>query len=186
MLSSSWPPMRKMKIEENRKWQQEMSSWSEDYVVVLNKTWTDLALKLTVINSITQWVVQFIEETHMILTLQQEIHQLERIDQWGNYILQDLDYGKLTELLLAQEVFDTFEHKLGEYWPAVDWYYHWSIIVPLWNEGWVFKTHLLVVSQCTVLGYELEAFLIWDTGNLTVKLDIACYVALNTSRRIIW
>ena len=28
----------KMKIEENQRWQQEMSSWSEDYVVVLDNT----------------------------------------------------------------------------------------------------------------------------------------------------
>ena len=69
----------KKNIEENRKWQQERSSWSENYVVALNKTQTDLALKQAIINNITQWTVKFIAETHMILTLQQDIHQLEWI-----------------------------------------------------------------------------------------------------------
>ena len=64
-----------------------MSSWSEDYVVVLNKTRTDLALNRAAINNITQWTVKFIDETHMILTSQQEIHQLECIDQRRNDIL---------------------------------------------------------------------------------------------------
>ena len=58
-----------------------MSSWSEDYVIVLNKNQTDLALNKVVITNITQWIVKFVDETYMILTLQQEIHEPERIYQ---------------------------------------------------------------------------------------------------------
>ena len=121
----------------------------------------------------------------MILTWQQEIHQLECIDRWRNDILQDLNHGQLTELLLHWEVVSTFQYKLGEHWLPVNWYYHLCILAPLWNEGWVFETCLPVVSQSPILGYELKEFLAWGPGNRTVKLDIDHYAALDTASGIV-
>ena len=147
-----------------------MSSWSENYVVVLNRTWTDLSLNQAVINNITHRTVKFIDETRMILPSQQTILQLECINQWRNGILWYLNHGHLAERLVPQEVFSKFEHKLGEHWLPVNWYYHWCIIAHLWNEGWV--------SQSPVLGYELKEFPLWGPCNCTVKLDIASDAAL--------
>ena len=42
------------KIEENRRWQQKMSTWSDEFIVVINKTREDLALNRALLNNITK------------------------------------------------------------------------------------------------------------------------------------
>ena len=51
----------RQKIEDNRKWQRDMSVWTKDYVIVLNKTRSDMAKNREVINNITTQTVTFIE-----------------------------------------------------------------------------------------------------------------------------
>ena len=67
------------KIEENRHWQQTMSKWSEDFLVIINKTREDMEMNRDLLNDITQRTLKGIDLIHLIMTLQDQVHQLEAI-----------------------------------------------------------------------------------------------------------
>ena len=165
------------KIEENRRWQQTMSTWSDDFVVIINKTREDMAMNRAVLNNITEQTLKSIDHIHLIMTLQDQVHQLELINRRTNNIIDDLEHGLLTELIQPRTTLSSIVD--GSI--ALEWYYRWCSISPLWNEGWVFETRLPIVSQEPIIGYELIAFPVWGPGNLTVKWDIARYAALDTA-----
>ena len=56
----------KEKIEENRRWQQSMSTWSEDFVIVINKTREDMAKNQALLNDITEKTLKSIDEAHLM------------------------------------------------------------------------------------------------------------------------
>lgn len=164
------------KIESNRKWQQKISRWSEDFVIVINKTQTELVRNRELLNNITQRTLTFIDETRLIMTLQQQVHQLELIERRTGAIIDDMEHGLLTELILPR---DTLSSIVGSSIP-LEWYYRWCTITPLWDKGWVYITHLPVASGAYIIAYELVAFPVWGPGAHMVKLDIARYAALDT------
>ena len=164
------------KIEDNRRWQQSLSTWAEDFVIVINRTREDLALNRVLLNNITTRTLKAIDQIHLIMTLQDQVHQLELIERRTNDIIDDLEHGQLTELILPR---DTLTSIVGDSL-TLEWYYRWCTIKPLWNDGWAFETQLPVVSKDPIIGYELIAFPVWGPGNHTVKLDIARFAALDT------
>ena len=116
------------------------------------------------------------------MTLQQQVHQLELIERRTDNIINDLEHGQLTELILPRE---TLSSVVDDSLP-LEWYYRWCTIKPLWNEGWVFETRLPVVSEDPIIGYELIAFPVWGPASHTVKLDIARYAALDTHSGLVY
>ena len=167
----------RQKIEENRKWQVNMSTWNNDFLVIINRTRDDVAKNREVINNMAEKTLKSIDMTHMIMTLQQQIHELEIIDYRTSAIIDDLERGVLTELLLPREILLSIVKESDLH---VEWYYRWCTIRPLWNDGWVYETQLPVVQSEDIIGYEIINFPVFGPHNQIVKLDIARYAALDT------
>ena len=58
------------KIEENRKWQRTISTWSDDLIVVINKTRKEVSENRHVLTEITQRTLKDINNIQFIFTLQ--------------------------------------------------------------------------------------------------------------------
>ena len=167
----------KQRIEENRRWQQKMSVWQKDFLVIINRTREDMAQNRALLNNLTQTTIRFMDETRLIISLQDHVHQLEVIHQRRQRIIDDLEHGMLTELLLPRATLTSIVKDAGL---PVEWYYRWCTVRPLWHQGWVFETQLPIVADAPIIGYKIIPFPVWGPGNQTVKLDIARYAALDT------
>lgn len=164
------------RVEENRRWQRSMSTWTEDFVVVMNRTREEIALNRALLNNITERTLHAIDDVHLIMTLQEQVHDLEAISRRIDDIRDDLEHGQLTELLLP---IATLQSIVGDTLP-LEWYYRWCTISPSFDQGWVYEVRLPVVASDPTIGYELVAFPVWGPANRTVKLDVARYAALDT------
>ena len=124
-----------------------MSMWFEDFVVVMNKTREDMELNRAMLNNITERTLKSIDDAHQVRTLQQQVHQLERIDRRTSDIIDDLEHGQLTELILPRSTLSS----LVDISLPLELYYHWCMTTPLWNDRWVFETWLPVVSEKPII-----------------------------------
>lgn len=165
------------RINENRKFQQKITSWQDELLVVINRTHDEVRQNREVINRITEVTLKSIDAMHLIMTLQDQVHSLERLQRREDEIIDDLDHGMLTELLLPRE---TLRDIVKDSALPLEWYYRWCPIIPLWGNGWVFETRLPVVSNDPIIGFTFVAFPVWGPHNNTVKLDIATHAVLNT------
>lgn len=172
----------KEKIEQNRQWQRTMSTWSEKLIVVINKTHEDMVSTRAMLHNITQVTLNAINDVHLIMTLHDQVHRLELIERRTSEVMEDLERGQLTELLLPRDVLASIVDGSLPY----EWYYRWGTITPLWNSGLVFETRLPIVSQDPILGYEHVTFPVWGPGNRTVRLDIAKHAALDTRTGLVY
>lgn len=164
------------KIEENRKWQKTVSTWSSDLVVIINKTREEVALNRRVLNNITHYTLSVMSNVHLVFDLQRQVQQLEAIERRTADIIDDLEHGLLTELILPRKTLLTIVNNAI----PLEWYYRWCAITPLWDKGYAFEVRLPVVSNRPFVGYELRPFAVWGPGNHAVELDIVHYAALDT------
>ena len=61
-----------------------------------------MKLNRAVLQNITERTLKSLDETHLIMTLQDQVHQLELIDRRTSDIIDDLEHGQLTELILPR------------------------------------------------------------------------------------
>ena len=62
---------------ENRRQSQALTSWADEYMVVINATHHDVTLNRALVNNITQYTAMERDPTHLIMTLKDQMHQLE-------------------------------------------------------------------------------------------------------------
>ena len=80
-------------IEENRRQLQAITTWADEYMVVMNATHHDVTLNRALINNITQYTALELDLTHLIMNLKDQMHQLEMARRQTMGIRRDLEQG---------------------------------------------------------------------------------------------
>ena len=173
------------RIEENRRQSRAMSTWADEYMVVMNATHDDVTLNRALINNITQNVAIAIDLTHLILMLKDQMNQLEKGRRRTQEIRRDLEQGRLTERLFPRRLFRTMFIEPNEHWLPPEWYYRWCQVEPLWNQDHTYAVRLPLITHETTQGYELQSFPVWGPRNTTVRLRTSRYAVLNTATGLV-
>jgi len=165
------------KIEENRQYQRRVSTWTKDYVAVLARTRGDVAVNRRIINNLTQEYDMRMTHMQYITTVRTYVHRLEEIQRRQEAIMDDLEHGQLTELILPREDLSSIVD--GSL--PLEWYYRWCTVEPLEAGSWAFRVRLPIVSEKATLGYELLSYPLWGPSGKPVRLNVARYVALDVA-----
>ena len=165
------------KIEENRQWQRRVSTRTEDYVAVLARTRGDVADNRRIINNLTMEYDMRMSHMQYITTVRTYVHRLEEIQRRQEAIVDDLEHGQLTELILPREDLSSIVD--GSL--PMGWYYRWCTVEPLEAGSWAFRVRLPIVSEKATLGYELLSYPLWGPSGKPVRLNVARYVALDVA-----
>jgi hypothetical protein len=165
-------------IKENRHALQEMTIFDEKYVAVINATYKAAQVNRHALNNLTNRVKTIYMISQAMQEVQVELNDLEHEVDRQHRLRDDLEGGRLTELLFPPSSFQELEAASDEEWLSSEWYYQWCRVTPLWTEKRQYGVTLPLVSVKSTQGYELRTFPVGVNQRL-VQLEVAAFASLD-------